>query len=63
MYCQKTDPVLKRIRNNDTSYHFFAFSNGGITNSREFLNNMKIPNIFTETMKIPCNSVIECCCF
>ena len=61
MYCQKTDPVLKRILNNDR--RVFAFSNGGIANSRQFLNNMKVPNIFTETMKIYCNSVIECCCF
>ena len=61
MYCQKTDPVLKRILNNDR--RVFAFSNGGIANLREFLNNMKVPNIFTETMKIHCNSVIECCCF
>ena len=57
---ENTNPVLKKVLNNNS--RAFAFNNGGITKSGECVNYIKIPNVFINSMKIYCNSVIECCC-
>ena len=46
----------------DSGLRHEKVNNGGITKSGEFVNYMEVPNIFIDTVKIYCNSLIESCC-